>query len=63
MQVRRRSFHPEGHQRIGRIRFAGERLPPIWTWNVVVRLTGGLPMGSAKDLDLAKAEFGGPGQP
>jgi hypothetical protein len=53
----------EGHQRIGRIRFAGERLPPIWLWNVVVHLPGGLPMGSAKDLDTAKAEFGGPRQP
>ena len=47
----------EGHQRIGRIRFAGERLPPIWTWNVVVYLTGGLPMGQAGDLDTAKADF------
>jgi hypothetical protein len=47
----------EGHQRIGRIRFAGERLPPIWTWNVVVHLHDGLPMGSAKDLDTAKADF------
>ena len=25
----------EGGQRIGRIRFAGERTPPIWLWNVV----------------------------
>ena len=24
----------EGHQRIGRIRFADERMPPIWLWNV-----------------------------
>ena len=47
----------EGQQRIGRIRFAGERPPPIWLWNVVIHLTGGLPMGSAKDLDTAKAEF------
>ena len=47
----------EGHQRIGRIRFAGERPPPIWTWNVVVHLTGGLPMGQAGDLDTAKADF------
>ena len=43
-------------QRIGRIRFADERLPPIWLWNLNVHLTGGLPMGSAKDLDTAKAE-------
>ena len=27
----------EGHQRI---RFAGERLPPVWLWNVVIHLTG-----------------------
>ena len=47
----------DGEQRIGRIRFAGERLPPIWLWNVVVHLTGGLPMGSAGDLDTAKADF------
>ena len=32
----------EGHQRIGRIRFAGERLPGVWLWNVVVHLTAGL---------------------
>ena len=48
----------EGEQRIGRIRFARE-LPAIWIWNVIVPLTGGLPIGSAKDLDTAKAEFGG----
>jgi hypothetical protein len=47
----------EGGQRIGRIRFADERMPPIWLWNVNVHLTGGLPMGSASDLDTAKAEF------
>ena len=48
----------EGGQRIGRIRFAGERMPPIWLWNII-HLPGGLPMGSAGDLDTAKAEFGG----
>ena len=47
----------EGEQRIGRIRFAGERTPPIWLWNVDIHLTGGLPMGSSKDLDTAKADF------
>ena len=47
----------EGRQRIGRIRFAGERTPGIWLWSVSVHLPGGLPMGSAKDLDTAKAEF------
>ena len=25
----------EGGQRIGRIRFAGERMPGVWLWNVV----------------------------
>ena len=47
----------EGRQRIGRIRLADERLPGVWLWNVQVHLPGGLPMGSAKDLDAAKAEF------
>jgi hypothetical protein len=49
----------EDGQRIGRIRLAGERTPPIWLWNINVHLTGGLPMGSASDLDTAKAEFAG----
>ena len=40
----------EGRQRIGRIRFAAERSPSIWIWNVTVHLPGGLPMGSSKDL-------------
>ena len=58
----------EGGQRIGRIRFAGERMPGVWLWSVVTLpgtdfrssetdLTGGLPMGSSTDLDTAKAEF------
>ena len=47
----------EGRQRIGRIRFVIERMPGVWLWNVSVHLTGGLPMGSSKDLDTAKAEF------
>ena len=45
----------EGRQRIGRIRFADERNPGIWLWNVTIHLPGGLPMGSAKDAE--KAEF------
>ena len=49
----------EGEQRIGRIRLAGERTPPIWHWTITIHLTGGLPMGSSKDLDTAKAEFKG----
>ena len=44
-------------QRIGRIRLADERMPGVWLWNVTIHLTGGLPMGSAKDLDTGKAEF------
>ena len=36
----------EDRQRIGRIRFAGERQPPIWLWTINIHLTGGLPMGS-----------------
>jgi hypothetical protein len=47
----------EGRQRIGRIHLATERMPCVWLWNVTVQLTGGLAMGSAKDLDTAKAEF------
>ena len=47
----------EGRQRIGRIRLVTERMPCLWLWNVTIHLTGGLPMGSAKDLDTAKAEF------
>jgi hypothetical protein len=47
----------EGGQRIGRIRLATERMPPIWIWNVTIHLPGGLPMGSSKDLNTAKAEF------
>jgi hypothetical protein len=49
----------EGGQRIGRIRFAGERIPGVWLWNVTVHLTGGLPMGSARDFDTAKVETHG----
>ena len=47
----------DGEQRIGRIRFTDERMPGVWLWNVVVHLTAGLRMGSAKDLDTAKADF------
>ena len=28
-----------------------------WLWNVTIHLPGGLPMGSAQDIDTAKAEF------
>jgi hypothetical protein len=47
----------DGGQRIGRIRLATERMPCVWLWNVTIHLTGGLPMGSSKDLNTAKAEF------
>ena len=47
----------EGRQRIGRIRFADERMPRVWLWSVTIHLPGGLPTGSATDFDTAKAEF------
>ena len=47
----------EGHQRIGRIRLASERTPPIWLWHINIHLTGGLPMGASQGLETAKAEF------
>ena len=47
----------EGKQRIGRIRLATERMPCVWLWSITVHLSGGLPMGSAADIDTAKAEF------
>jgi hypothetical protein len=36
---------------------ASERIPPIWLWNITIHLTAGLRMGSAKDLETAKADF------
>ena len=47
----------EDEQCIGRVRFASERTPPTWLWHINIHLTGGLPMGSAKDLDTAKADW------
>ena len=47
----------EGRQRIGRIRLADERMPPVWLWSVTIHLTGGLPDGLSPDFDTAKAEF------
>ena len=46
-----------GAQRSGRIRLATERMPCVWIWSVTVHLPGGVPIGSSKDLDTAKAEF------
>jgi hypothetical protein len=47
----------EGRQRIGRMRLATERMSPVWLWAVTIHLPGGLPTGSARDLDTAKADF------
>jgi len=32
-------------------------MPCVWLWSVTVHLPGGLPMGSAPDINTAKAEF------
>jgi hypothetical protein len=47
----------EDGQRIGRIRYASERTPGVWLWHVQVHITGGLPLGSERSLDDAKAAF------
>jgi hypothetical protein len=47
----------EGDQRIGRIRFAGDRSPPIWLWHIQVHLPGDAGHGSSRTLAAAKAEF------
>ncbi len=46
-------------QQVGRIRYAQERSPPRWIWNVLVQVPtpGGLPLGTASSLEAAKAEF------
>jgi hypothetical protein len=36
----------EGRQRIGRIRFAEERMPGIWIWNIIVHIPAP-PIGTA----------------
>jgi hypothetical protein len=46
----------EDGQPIGRIRYARERTPGIWLWNVTVNIPGP-PFGSATSLDEAKAQF------
>jgi hypothetical protein len=46
----------EGQQRIGRIRYASERSPGVWIWNVVVHIPGP-PIGTSPDLETAKADF------
>jgi len=52
-----RVLEVEGEQRIGRIRYADERIPSVWIWNVTLNLPDGMAIGSCKDLDTAKAEF------
>ncbi len=47
--------HEHG-QLVGRIRYASERTPGIWLWNVTVTLSGP-PFGSAKTIDEAKQRF------
>jgi|1186.fasta_scaffold1004562_2 hypothetical protein len=47
----------EDTQRIGRIRYASELTPGVWLWNVQVHIPGNMPMGTAKDLEAAKAAF------
>jgi hypothetical protein len=49
----------EDKQRIGRIRLASERTPPIWLWTINIHLTDGLPVGSSQDHETTKAEFAG----
>ena len=46
----------EDGQWIGRIRYADERIPGVWLWNVQVHIPGP-PAGSEMSLDAAKAAF------
>jgi hypothetical protein len=46
----------EDGQRIGRIRYARERTPGIWLWNVTVTIPGP-PFGDAKSITEAKERF------
>jgi hypothetical protein len=46
----------EDGERIGRIRFASERSPGVWLWNVIVHIPGP-PIGTAPDLETAKDRF------
>ncbi|WP_375791163.1 hypothetical protein ACE102_07375 [Bradyrhizobium sp. vgs-9] len=49
------SVHEDG-QTIGRIRFAKDRSPGIWLWNVTVPIPGP-PFGDAKSIGEAKDRF------
>jgi hypothetical protein len=46
----------EERQLIGRIRFASDRLPPLWLWTCTVTLPRP-PFGDAATLDQAKERF------
>jgi len=35
----------------------GDQNACVWRWNITVHIPGALPMGSAKDLDTAEADF------
>lgn len=54
--IRDYSVHDDG-QRVGRIRYTYERAPGVWLWDVQVHITGGLPKGTAIQIETAKAEF------
>ena len=32
-------------------------MPAVWLWNITIHLPGELPMGSANDVNTAKAKF------
>ena len=53
--VRDYSVFDDG-QDIGRIRYASERSPGIWTWHIQIHVSGS-PFGSAATRDDAKAQF------
>ncbi len=47
----------EDGQRIGRIRLASERAPPIWLWHITVTIPDRASFGDAATLDEAKGRF------
>ena len=50
------SVHDDG-QRIGRIRYASERMPGKWLWHVTVTIPGPPSFGDAKSIEEAKQRF------
>ena len=56
LRQRSKASHREDGQEIGRIRFAKERAPGKWLWNVTVTIPGP-PFGDAKSIDEAKDRF------